>query len=153
MKALRHDGNIMVKFRLCREEDFGEVVRLLGQLWPEKQVDRKLMREAFSRGLASDSQLYLCAVVEDRIIGFSSLTIKNSMRLEGHLGNIDEMIIDEPYRGKGIGSRLLQRVIGEARDRGCAGIELESALHRPDAHRFYESHGFENRALLFTMKI
>ena len=36
---------------------------------------------------------------------------------------------------------------------GCASIELDSAFHREDAHRFYESQGFENRAFLFSKSL
>ena len=76
--------------------------------------------------------------------------MKNSLWVARCLGHVDELIVDTQYRGRGLGSELLQSIILRARDRGCLRVELDSAFHREEAHRFYEQHGFENRAYLFS---
>jgi GNAT superfamily N-acetyltransferase len=44
----------------------------------------------------------------------------------------------------------LQQLLSLAKQKGCRVIELDSAFHREEAHRFYEHLGFEKRAYLFT---
>lgn len=143
----------MVLIRECKEADFEQVLRLLGQLWPDKKLDEKELHCVFLRGLNSEFQHYICATIETDIVGFSSLTIKNSLWQEGYIGHIDELIVDKQYRGKGIGSKLLKHIIRVAEEKGCRRAELDSAFDRAKAHEFYQKNGFENRAFLFSKKI
>jgi glucosamine-phosphate N-acetyltransferase len=143
----------MFQIRQCRAEDFGDVVRLLRQLWPDKPLDVASLQTVFSRALASESQIYLCASDGHRVIGFGSLTLKNNLWQQGFLGHVDELIVDGEQRGRGVGKQLLDQLIVAARQRGCSRVELDSAFHRKQAHQFYEKYGFENRAYLFSREI
>lgn len=148
-----HDGVEMIGIRDCRHSDFDRVFGLLRQLWPDPTLSREAIGDAFMRGLDSDSQRYICAVVEDRPVGFCSLIVRSSIWAQGHLGYIDELVVDEAHRGKGIGGMLLQRAVELAREAGCGKVELDSAFHREEAHRFYERQGFENRGFIFFMDV
>lgn len=143
----------MVEIRQCRQDDFGPVLRLLEQLWPDRELDRGRMEEAYLHGLDSDSQVYLCAMMDGEPVAFCSLAIKNSLWQQGYLANVDELVVDERLRRKGIGGELLERVLQIAVEKGCHRVELDSAFRRQDAHRFYEAHGFKSRSLLFTKEI
>jgi glucosamine-phosphate N-acetyltransferase len=123
-----------VVIRECRKTDFEQVMKLLEQLWPDKTLDRGKLREVFLRGLKPESQHYVCAEIDDNLVGFCSLTIKNSLWQEGLLGHIDELVVDKHHHGKGIGSRLLGQI---AKEKSCRRIELDSAFSRTDAHKFY----------------
>ena len=105
------------------------------------------LHAVYSRALASETQFYLCAEDEGAVAGFCSLTLKNNLWQAGNLAHIDELVVEERQRRKGIGSALLDAAVKMAAGRGCASIELDSAFHRGDAHRFYESQGFENSGL------
>jgi ribosomal protein S18 acetylase RimI-like enzyme len=140
----------MFQIRPCQIEDFDDVMRLLRQLWPDKPLDLVSLRTVFDRAVASESQAYLCATENQRVIGFGSLTVKNNLWHEGYLGHVDELVVDGEYRGRGIGTQLLEHLVVLARQRGCSRVELDSAFHRKQAHQFYERHGFEGRALLFS---
>ena len=141
----------MFQIRPCRPEDFDPLTRLLAQLWPDGPPDPAAARGVFDRALASDSQVYLCATTADgRLVGFGSLTLKNTLWPAGPIGNVDELVVDAASRGRGVGTRLLERLAAAARERGCRRLELDSAFHRAEAHAFYERHGFEKRAYLFS---
>ena len=140
----------MAQIRRCTLGDFDAILPLLRQLWPDKSIDSEASRQVFAKGVDSPFQEYICAVIDTRVVGFCSLSIKNNLWLEGNLGHVDELIVDESVRGQGIGKHLLDHITGLARERGCKRLELDSAFHRMGAHRFYEEHGFENRAYLFS---
>lgn len=55
---------------------------------------------------------------------------------DGHIGR---MAVLEPFRGRGVGAALLQRLIQAARDRGDAEVVLSAQVH---ALGFYRAHGF-----------
>ena len=143
----------MGKIRACTEEDFGAVLVLLGELWPNRQLDAAALRSVYCRALASQAQFYLCAEGEGEVAGFCSLIVKNNLWQAGYLAHIDELVVAERRRRKGIGRALLGAAVDLAVSKGCARIELDSAFHRDAAHRFYESQGFENRAYLFSKSL
>jgi len=49
------------------------------------------------------------------------------------------IVVDEACRGHGIGRRLVEASVGQARAWGCDRIELTSRLERSGAHSFYET--------------
>lgn len=143
----------MIAIRACCEEDLPQISLLLQQLWPSATIVQDCLRAVFLRGLSSDLQHYFCAEEEGRIVGFCSVVLKNNLWQQGYLAHVDELVVEAQRRGEGIGTRLLQAAMKIAENRGCKRLELDSALHRTDAHRFYEQRGFENRAFLFSAKL
>jgi glucosamine-phosphate N-acetyltransferase len=141
------------QIRRCRKEDFEGVLLLLQQLWPDKNLDAAALRKVFDYALAADRQIYLCAIDGENVIGFVSMTVKNSLWQAASLGHIDELVVDQQYRRRRLGTQLLDAIVGQAREAGCSRVELDSAFHRKEAHRFYEQHDFENRAYLFSRKL
>ncbi len=139
--------------RPCTAEDVEQILVLLQQLWPGKTLCHERLRKIYDCALASGTQCYLCAVEGGRIVGFCSISLKSNLRVEGTLANLDEMVVDHADRGRGIGSQLLQASIAFAKNRGCAQLELESALHRAETHAFYERRGFQKRAYHFALSI
>jgi len=140
----------VVEIRFCSEKDFDDVVKLLHQLWPDKKIDLLSLKKVFDRALVSDSQKYVCAAEGGKVVGFGSLTIKNNLWQEGYICHVDELVVDSNFRHHGIGTGILRHLITIAKEKNCRRIELDSAFHRKDAHKFYENLGFENRAFLFS---
>lgn len=139
-----------VLYRRCTRDDFSRLLPLFRQLWPGMTLVESELRTVFDRGLGASCQCYLGAEHEGRLVGFCSLNVLNNLWLHGNMGHIDELVVDEAYRGAGIGTALLKRMSRIAAEMGCKTVELDSAHHRHDAHRFYEQLGFANRALLFS---
>ena len=60
-------------------------------------------------------------------------------------GRIEDVILDERVRGRGVGKALVQRCVDLARERGAEVVELQSNRKREIANRLYPSLGFELR--------
>ena len=140
----------MATIRSCRLEDFPAVLELLRQHWPNEVFNESTLRGVFQRGLLSPRQRYVCAEIDARVVGFASLTLKTSLRQEGTIGHLDELVVDRNHRCHGIATLLVQRVEELALAVGCRHLELDSAFHRKEVHAFYEQRQFERRALLFS---
>ena len=138
------------QIRACKLEDFSGIFTLLNQLWPDSELDANELHAVYSRALSSGIQHLIVGVLGNRIVGFCSLSVKNNFRKAGSIGNVDELVVDEHYRGQGIGKKLMDRIEEIAVSNHCKQIELESSFHRKEAHRFYENIGFKSRAYLFT---
>lgn len=133
--------------------DFDEIIELLKQLWPDKTLNCDALMKIISNGIESKYSIYLCAKVNDKVVGFCSLIIRESLWQEDLVGHINELIIDKSFRRMNLGTELLDTAIAAAKKKGCKLIELDSAFHREDAHKFYENIGFTKRAYLFSKEI
>lgn len=133
--------------------DFDQVFGLLKQLWSYQELDYVGMKKMLDHNLAAPDHFYIVAKDGERVVGFCSLTVKHNLWLQDFLGNVDEMVVDENYRGQGIGKKLMQRITEIATENNCKRLELESSFHRERAHAFYEELGFEKRAFLFSRQL
>lgn len=58
---------------------------------------------------------------------------------------IDDVVVDEEARGKGVGEALVNACLDVGRKRGAQIAELQSAAQREAANRLYPRMGFELR--------
>lgn len=140
----------MIQIRPCTSEDFQGVVGVLRQLWPDKHIDMEMLRVVYERAISSPLQHHVCAVDGDQIVGMGSLTINNNLWREGYMGYIEELVVDERFRRRGIGTQILEQLVNVAKTQNCRCVELDAPFHRKEAHLFYESRGFKSRAHVFT---
>lgn len=136
----------------AQTQDFEAIFQLLVQLWPEKKKTNNL-KQAFEQSLQLENQVCLVAKEDKKIIGFVSLAITIRLWTEGHIGHINEFVVDEIYREKGVGTELLAQITKIAEEKGCKKIELDSGVHREKAHKFYENKGFKKRGYVFSMDL
>jgi GNAT superfamily N-acetyltransferase len=50
---------------------------------------------------------------------------------------VDDLVTLKQWRSHGYGRLLNKYLVERARDEGCGSIQLDSAVHRSSAHRFY----------------
>lgn len=115
------------------------------------ELIEKLTGEARSQGWAQvfDSHVahergaIVIAESEGAIIGCATVSYNLAIRYGGEYCELEELILDESARGLNAGRTLLQRVIDDARDRGCAEIGLYLVPSTEGNRGFYEKLGFE----------
>lgn len=75
-----------------------------------------------------------------KIIGIAILVMR-----VGKKGLIDDVVVDEAHRGKGLGERLVSGLIEKAREIGVHQLDLTSAPKRVAANALYQKLGFVKR--------
>jgi len=78
--------------------------------------------------------------------------IYNDLHKEPY-GLLEDVFVDEVYRGKGVGTLLIKAIIEEAKARRCVKIRFTSRRIREDAHKWYEKLGFEKYGYAFKMDL
>ena len=76
--------------------------------------------------------------------------MKNGLHKEP-FGFLEDLFVDESLRGQGIGTKLLNMVITEAKNIGCYKLVATSRHERDLVHKMYEKAGFENFGIEFKM--
>ncbi|MEA1264070.1 GNAT family N-acetyltransferase [Microbacterium sp. STF-2] len=65
--------------------------------------------------------------------------------MTGLRGHVEDVVVDEAARGRGIARLLLERMTQLAQERGLRTLDLTSRPSRESALRLYESVGFRRR--------
>ena len=111
--------------------------------------------DGFERIIQTDREsprnLFLVAVVEERIVGFSRCEGSNLKRL-AHRVEFGVCVLQE-FWGYGIGKQLLQESIAWADSNGIKKITLQVLETNEKAIRLYESLGFETEGVLKQDKL
>ena len=66
-------------------------------------------------------------------------------------GLIENLYVERAYRGRGLGSALVGRLIAEAKKRNCYKIIGTSKMKNIGAHRLYKKSGFAKMGYEFRM--
>lgn len=79
----------------------------------------------------------------DEIIGTASLYYHKTFYEPGGTGRVEDVIIDERYRGKGLGKLLMRFIFATARNLRLKTLELTSNPKRVEANKMYLEFGFK----------
>lgn len=120
-------------------EDIKDLLELYDTLIPFETSYEK-SSEIYKEMLKDDNYFLVSAKEDDKLIG-SALGICCKCLAVSFLV-IEDVIVKENVRGKGVGRKLMEALDGFARRKNCAYAILVSSGHRKAAHKFYESFGF-----------
>lgn len=115
---------------------FGELSGLKGAP-PEERKDWQSVKD-FGAYCSEHPDRVLVAIEGGKIVGFATLEYWP----EKQSGKVMNSAVLPAYRGGGIGTALIQRLIKELRSLGARRIEVQTS-HVPAACRMYEKAGFK----------
>jgi ribosomal protein S18 acetylase RimI-like enzyme len=93
--------------------------------------------------VASPDTVLFVARVDGRILG--SLTLAFYRIPTGLKAWIEDVVVDDAARGRGVGAELNAAALREAEARGAKDVSLTSRPSREAANRLYQRIGFEAR--------
>ena len=135
-----------VKYRRIHEDELDELLRLYKQLLPDGEplpADEYVLT-VWQEILNDKKMSILVAEAENRIVGSCVLTIiPNLTHGCTPYGFMENMITDENYRGKGIGTGLLKYGLALAWEKGCSKVMGLTGRQTEQIFHFYENAGFK----------
>jgi GNAT superfamily N-acetyltransferase len=110
-----------------------EVLPVLLELRPHLTAESfdAIYREGHPQGLR-----FLAAYEDQGCVGVAGWRLVALTHL-GRKLYVDDLVTTAASRSTGVGHALLAELERRARAAGCAALDLDSAVHRYDAHRFY----------------
>ncbi len=91
---------------------------------------------------AVDPTLFWVAVHGSRVIGLVGLLIKTNPFSKPIEAEVEPIIVSREFRGKGIGERLLEKAVAEARVRGAILVAVKPVARNIKTIQFFYKHGF-----------
>lgn len=146
----------MEQIRLATESDMGGMSDLLSVLFDQEaefSADRRAQIDGLTAILDSPQvgRLVVCEV--DRVlVGMVGVLYTISTALGARVAILEDMIVLPSFRGRGIGRKLIERMIDQCARDGCRRITLLTDDDNVSAHRFYERVGF-GRSMMVTFRM
>ncbi|MBI4240036.1 GNAT family N-acetyltransferase [Candidatus Uhrbacteria bacterium] len=112
-----------------------DIRALVAQLDSTADVSEESLRHAMLQG-------YVCFEknTDGRIVGMGWIFPRQTLLRKQAV--IEDMIVDESYRGKGLGEKILNSLLVWAREQGVEVVELTTNPKRIAANNLYKKVGF-----------
>lgn len=136
-----------ITLRRATRDDLPAIVAMLADdplgAQRESPDDLTPYEEAYTLLERDPNQHLTVAERDGEVIGTLQLTLIPGLSRRGATRALVESVrVHADARGTGLGTRLFEWAIDEARKQGCMLVQLTSDATRVDAHRFYERLGF-----------
>jgi len=142
---------IPVTIRSARAGDRDDLARLFDELGYPQAADG--LESRLEAVLDDPRAGVLVADDAGALVGATTFFFVPVAHEVGAWCRITTLLVDEAYRGRGIGRMLVGAAESAARDASCSRIEATSALHRSGAHRFYASLGYDQTSAHFLKRL
>ena len=121
-----------------------DVIAACHRLIPQLSSSSKpITREELKEIIDNEGTVLFAARSDGEIVGLLTLAV---FRIPTALRAwIEDVVVDERARGKGVGEALNQAALAEARRRGAKTVDLTSRPSREAANRLYRRIGFVRR--------
>ena len=149
-----------VTIRRTRREDVGVIVAMLADDplgGARERIEDPLPQCYFTafEQLARDPNILLVVAEDDEgaVVGCLQLCVLPGLSSQGaSRGLIEDVRVATHCRSRGVGEKIVQWAVAEARAKGCALVELLTHSTRVDAQRFYARLGFQPSHVGMTLR-
>ena len=133
-----------MQIREAKKEDMPQVLELIKELaiFENEPNAVEITVEILEREGLGENALFTCFVAQknDEIVGAALVYFRFST-WKGRMLHLEDLIVKESERGKGIGEALYRKVMKYAFDRGLKRVAWDVLDWNQDAIRFYERSG------------
>lgn len=142
---------IGLQIRPIVDEDYRDVFRLYRQLVGTSSLPHNI-ENSFARIFkgffnSGEREAYV-ATVHDNVIGFVTLYYLDVFHHSGQVVSMQELVVTEEFRGRGVGKALVEFVKQKASEKNCHGLEVATDLWQSGAKSFYEKCGLQGKGLM-----
>jgi ribosomal protein S18 acetylase RimI-like enzyme len=148
----------MIEVREARLEDLDAIVSLMDQLKRATSQHDAVTTAGVRTSLQTMLRFpeiyrnYL-AVENEEVLGVVSLLLYKTLLHAGGTALINELVVAEEARGRGIGRKLVEAAAAAAREQGMDEIEVGTEVENYAARGFYRSVGFHRGYVLIGMDL
>lgn len=121
---------------------------LISTLENKDNIDIKRVSENLEKLINESNSQILVAEINNVIVGFLNLSIRQTVMHFGRSCLIDELVITKSHRDVGIGRELILAAIEKSKIIDCCEIEVSTEFANTSAIEFYKKLGFQERGIL-----
>ncbi|WP_232849818.1 GNAT family N-acetyltransferase [Bowmanella yangjiangensis] len=100
----------------------------------------------------ANSDLFV-AINHGEVVGFMSLIYFFYFPLQKRNCRITALVVDEHARSTGVGKKLINHALGQAKKLSCAQLEVTTSLAREATQAYYERVGFIKSSFRYYLDV
>jgi GNAT superfamily N-acetyltransferase len=135
-----------LRFETAVQKDLPQMVRLLGELFEQEAefTPDAAKQESALKMILADPAVGRLYVARDgaKVVAMASLLFTVSTAEGGRAALFEDLVVRSDYRKQGIGAKLLEYVIGQARAEGVLRLTLLTDMQNEQAQALYRRLGF-----------
>jgi len=153
----RGERKSMETIRLANMNDLSCCAELLGILFAQEQEfnpDPAKQRNGLEMIITNpDAGFVLVYEADGMVQGMVLVLFTVSTALGSRVAILEDMIVAPELRGRGVGTRLREKAVQMAIDKGCARITLLTDHDNNAAHSFYRKGGFSRSDMVVFRRV
>lgn len=88
-------------------------------------------------------EIFVAGDPQDKPVGMLSFSHRPQLRLRGRVATIDELVVTETWRRRGVGRALIKQILERCKVLSARQLQLVSPMTiTPEARNFYTACGF-----------
>lgn len=138
-----------MQFRQLTKDDIPSLLELYVQLDPKNaEPDCKMSLEIWERQIEGNPNIkYFGAVEGEKVVSSCyCVIIPNLSNYNQPICFVENVVTDKDFRKQGLARKVVQMAVEAAKSAGCYKVILQSGIARKEAHKFYESLGFNGES-------
>ncbi len=150
--------------RKATKKDFDSILNLANQLYKTEQPFDKNIKDGYYqtetgkkellKAIQSRKKIFLVATIENSIVGYINgfLYDKEDVYIK-KVAYLDQISVDNNYRHKGIGTKLIDAFTAKVKEKGAKYIKLNAFENNEPAIHLYSKKGFDKYSIFYMKKI
>ena len=135
-----------IRYESAAAKDLAQMVELLGRLFEQEAefTPNAAKQETALKMILADPKLGRVYVAKDggKVVAMASMLFTVSTAEGGKAGLFEDLVVSPEHRKQGIGAKLLEYVIAQARAEGVLRLTLLTDMQNESAQVLYRKLGF-----------
>jgi ribosomal protein S18 acetylase RimI-like enzyme len=138
--------------RKATPKDWNKILPLFKQLYHDDIGPN--LKNTFTKLTKNNENITLIAEQNQKLLGALIANYYMDLDWEGKTAKLQAIIVDQKHRNKGIGKKLLQHLLTQAKQNNCRAITARVNRKNKIARLFYEKLDFEEaRTNEYTLEL
>jgi ribosomal protein S18 acetylase RimI-like enzyme len=131
----------------AKPEDHNAIASLIAELAASTGETTPITAEYVRQYLEFPGSNILVAILDKQVVGLLSFSLRPNLYHAGNSCTIEELIVAQPFRNRGIGGALLEEFLRQLSEQDCVEVSVTTMPDNHGAIAFYKSHGLIDEAI------
>lgn len=138
--------------RRAKASDYKKLIDLYNGFVGENRYS-KYDNDSFGKVIKSKNNFVYVSEENYKMVGFVTFSVRLVIRYPKPIAELDELYVLPEYRRKGVGQKLMEKILSKAKELNCYRLFIESHYEHKSAHKLYGKLNFTNYGYHFIKNL